>query len=131
MLWLCCTWMFTSNFPTMELSSFNSNKLCYSYAWSSSLNEGRTSFSTWLFPEKFWRFLLMFSIGFTLFSVHSLSTCILFLALFCLFHQAQTLSQNLVLLYLLLKTLTSTIKTGLITLMGLICLVNSATFFNL
>ena len=37
----------------------------YSYAWSRSLCEGRTSFYLGLISRKLWRFLLMFSSGFT------------------------------------------------------------------
>ena len=45
----------------------------YSYAWSHSLYEGRTSFCTGLVSRKLCRFLLMFSTGFV-----SLSVLILF-----------------------------------------------------
>ena len=36
------------------LSSFNSNRFCYSYAWSYSLCEGRTSLCTRLISRKLW-----------------------------------------------------------------------------
>ena len=53
------------------LSSFNSKGFYYSYAWSCSICEGRTSFCTRLISRKLcrFRFLLMFSTGFTSLSV--------------------------------------------------------------
>ena len=51
------------------LFSFNLKGFYYSYAWSRSLCEGRTSFCTGLISRKLCRFLLMFSTGFTSLSV--------------------------------------------------------------
>ena len=52
------------------LSSFNPKGFCYAYAWSCSLCERRPSFCTGLISSlKICGFLLMFSTGFTLFSV--------------------------------------------------------------
>ena len=50
-------------------SSFNPKGFCYSYAWSCSLCERRTSFFMGLILRKLCGFLLMFSTGFTSFSV--------------------------------------------------------------
>ena len=44
-------------------------KNCYSYAWFHSLSEGRASLCMGLISRKICRFLLMFSTGFTSFSV--------------------------------------------------------------
>ena len=52
-----------------RFSSFNPKGFYYSYAWSCSLWEGRTSFCTRLFFRKLYRFLLMFFTGFTSFSI--------------------------------------------------------------
>ena len=52
-----------------KLSTFNSKGFWYSYAWSRSLCERRTSFCTGLNSRKLCRFLLMFSTGFTSLSV--------------------------------------------------------------
>ena len=51
------------------LSSFNPKGFYYSYAWSCSLCEGRTSFCTGRIFRKLCRFLLTFSTGFTSLSV--------------------------------------------------------------
>ena len=50
-------------------SSFNPKRLYYSYAWSCSLCERKTSFCTGLISRKLCRFLFMFSTGFTSLSV--------------------------------------------------------------
>ena len=52
-----------------RLSSFNLKGFWYSYAWSSSLCERRTSFCTGLISTKLCRFLFMFSTSFTSLSV--------------------------------------------------------------
>ena len=62
------------------LFSVNPKILYYSYAWSCSLCEGRTSFCTGLISRKLCRFLLMFSTGFT-----SLIVLLLFLLSFTFF----------------------------------------------
>ena len=49
---------------SVRLSSFNPKGFQYSYAWSHSLCERRTSFCTRLTSRKLCRFLLMFSTGF-------------------------------------------------------------------
>ena len=51
------------------LSSFNPKRFCYSYAWSCSLCERRTSFCMGLISRKLCRFLFVFSTGFTSLSV--------------------------------------------------------------
>ena len=63
--WLNWFWQFLCD----RLSSFNPKGFQYSYAWSHSLCEGRTSFWMGVISRKLCRFLLMFSTGFTLFSV--------------------------------------------------------------
>ena len=63
--WLNWFWQFLSE----RLSSFNSKRFWYSYAWSRSLCERRTSFCTGLISRKLCRFLFMFSTGFTSLSV--------------------------------------------------------------
>ena len=66
------TWMtqlILEIFLCERLSSFNSEGFWYSYAWSHSLCETRTSFCTGLISGKLCRFLFMFSIGFTSLSV--------------------------------------------------------------
>ena len=63
--WLNWFWHFLCE----GLSSRNPKGLYYSYAWSCSLCEGRTSFSTGVIFGKLCRFLLMFSTGFTPLSV--------------------------------------------------------------
>ena len=73
------------SWPCEGLSSFNRKGFCYSYAWSCSLCEGRTSFCTGFISRKLCRFLL-FLIGFTSLSVllfflyqsPSLSLCTVF-----------------------------------------------------
>ena len=52
-----------------RLSSPNSKRFWYSYAWSRSLCEGRTSFYTRPISRKFCKFLFMFSAGFTLLNI--------------------------------------------------------------
>ena len=68
--WLNWFWQFLCE----GLSSFNPKGLNYSYAWSRSLCEGKTSFCTGFISKKLCKFLLMFFIGFT-----SLSVLLLFL----------------------------------------------------
>ena len=53
------------------LSSFNPKGFCYSYSWSCGICEGKTSFCTRLISRKLcrFRFLLVFSAGFTSLSV--------------------------------------------------------------
>ena len=51
------------------LLSFNPKGFFYSNTWSCSLCEGRTSFCTWFLSRKLCGFLLMFSTGFTSFSI--------------------------------------------------------------
>ena len=58
---------------SVRLSSFNPIGFCYSYAWSSSLYEGRSSFCMRLISRKLYKFLLIFLTGFT-----SLSALLLF-----------------------------------------------------
>ena len=94
-----------------RLSSFNLKGFQYSYAWSCSLCNRRTSFCTGLISRKICRFLLMFSTGFTplivfLFSSidYLLHLCVQFLILF---HVTQMrLFQSAHLLFLSLETLT-------------------------
>ena len=57
--WLDWFWQFLCE----GLSSFSPERFYYSYAWSSSLCERRTSFCIWLIPRKSCRFL-MFSTSF-------------------------------------------------------------------
>ena len=54
---------------SVKLSSFNPKGFYYSYAWSCSLCEGRTSFCMRLISRKLCRLLLMFLTGFTSLSV--------------------------------------------------------------
>ena len=63
--WLSWFWQFLSE----RLSSFNPKGFYYSYAWSCSLCQGRTSFCTGFISRKLCRFIRMFSTGFTSFSV--------------------------------------------------------------
>ena len=63
--WLNWFWQFLCE----RFSSFNPKRFFYSYAWSCSLCERRTSFSTGLFSRKLCRFMLLFSTGFTSLSV--------------------------------------------------------------
>ena len=63
--WLNWFWQFLCE----RLSSFNPKGFQYSYAWSHSLYEGRTSFWIGVISRKLCRFLLMFSTGFTLLSI--------------------------------------------------------------
>ena len=63
--WLKWFWQFLCE----RLSSFNPTVFYYSYAWSHSLCERRTFFCTGLISRKLCRLLLIFSTGFTSFSV--------------------------------------------------------------
>ena len=63
--WFNWFWQFLCE----RFSSFNPKRFFYSYAWSCSLCERRTSFSTWLFSRKLCRFMLIFLTGFTSLSV--------------------------------------------------------------
>ena len=63
----CLNWFW--QFICDWLSSCNPRRFCHVYAWSCSLCEGRTSFCTGPISRKLSRFLLMFSTGFTWFSV--------------------------------------------------------------
>ena len=82
----------TVNFPTRIpgcdsnniLPSFDLKEFCYSYAWSCSLCERRTSFCTGLISRKICIFLFMFSTGFNSFSL--LLVCTLFITFFVLMH---------------------------------------------
>ena len=82
----------TVNFPTRIpgcdsnniLPSFDLKEFCYSYAWSCSLCERRTSFCTGLISRKICIFLVMFSTGFNSFSL--LLVCTLFITFFVLMH---------------------------------------------
>ena len=101
------------------LSSFNLEGLYYSYVWSCSLCEGRSSFCRGLIFRKLCKFLLVFSTGFS-----SLSVLLLFSSmdhLFCLYAQFLILfhlslmkfSRSVhLLMYFSLQTLTSIIRTG-------------------
>ena len=70
----------SGNFFCDRLSSFNPKGFQYSYAFSCSLCEGRTSLCTGLISRKLCSFLLMFSTGFT-----SLGVLLLFLLLITFF----------------------------------------------
>ena len=82
----------TVNFPTRIpgcdsnniLPSFDLKEFCYSYAWSCSLYERRTSFCTGLISRKICIFLVMFSTGFNSFSL--LLVCTLFITFFVSMH---------------------------------------------
>ena len=63
--WLNWFWQFLCE----RLSSFNLKGFWYSYAWSCSLCEKRTSFCMGLISGKLCRFLFIFSTGFTWLSV--------------------------------------------------------------
>ena len=76
--WLNWFWHFLCE----GLSSRNPKGLYYSYAWSCSLCEGRTCFSTGVIFGKLCRFLLMFSTGFTPLSVLFLFPLLITLFLF-------------------------------------------------
>ena len=117
------------------LSSFNLKEFCYSYAWSCSLCEGRTSFCTGLIFRKLWRFLHMCSTGFTSLSVllliPLLVTFFVFMqGLFCLTWMMFSQSTHL-LMCLSLETLRFIIGTGKPILVEMIDLVNSVKFFKL
>ena len=70
-LYMRQTWMtqLTQAICREGLSSFNPKGFCYSYAWSCSLCEGRTSFCTGLISRKLCGFLFIFSVSFTSFGV--------------------------------------------------------------
>ena len=57
--WLNWFWQFLGD----GLSSFNLKRFCYSYPWSYSLCEGKTSFCTGLIYRKLCGFLLMYLTG--------------------------------------------------------------------
>ena len=57
--WLNWFWQFLYE----GISFFNLKRFYYSYVWSCSLYERRTSFCTGLISRKLWGFLLTFSIG--------------------------------------------------------------------
>ena len=59
--WLNWFWQFLC----VGLSSFTLKECYYSYAWSSSLREGKTAFCTGLTSRKFCNLLFAFSTGFT------------------------------------------------------------------
>ena len=70
--WHCCSmwdklgWLnWFSQFLCERLTSFNPKGFWYSYGWSRSLCERRTSFCAGLICRILWRFLFMFSTGFT------------------------------------------------------------------
>ena len=63
--WLNWFWQFLC----YRLSFFNLKGLYYSFVWSCSLCEERTSFGMGLISRNLCRFLLMFSTGFTSFSI--------------------------------------------------------------
>ena len=71
--WMAQLILAISLFLCERLSSFNMKGFQYSYAWSRSLCEIKTSFCMGLFSRKHCKFLLMFSTGFT-----SLSALLLF-----------------------------------------------------
>ena len=112
--WLNWFWQFLCE----GLSSFNLKRFYFSYAWSCSLCERRTSFCTGRISRKLCRFLLMFSTGFT-----SLSILILFplSVIFVVMHGFWFYSSSKIddafwsthlLMCLPLKTLMSIIRTG-------------------
>ena len=71
--WLNMFWQFLCQ----KVSSLNPKRFCHWYVWSCSLCEGRTSICKGLISRKLCVLLLMFSTGFTLFSIlllFSLST---------------------------------------------------------
>ena len=113
------------------LSSFNHKGFYYSYAWSRSLCERRTSFCTGLISRKLCRFLLMYSTGFISLSVlllfssinHLLHLHARFLILFYL--TQMRFSQYTHLLFLSLETSTTITRTGLPNLVEQMDLVNS------
>ena len=63
----CLNWSW--QFLCKGLSSFNPEAFYYSYTWSCSFCEGRTSFCTGLSSRKLFKFLLMSLISFTSISV--------------------------------------------------------------
>ena len=104
------------------LSSFSPKAFCYSYAWSCSLCEGRTSFCTVLISTKLYEIFFVFSTGFTSFSVLFLFRLSITFSSLCTVFDAISTHQ---LICLCLKTLTPIIRTNQHILMDLIELVNS------
>ena len=86
--WLNWFWHFLCE----GLSSCNPKGLYYSYAWSCSLCEGRTSFSTGVIFGKLCKFLLMFSTGFTPLSV--LFLFLLLITFFVFVYRFYSISSN-------------------------------------
>ena len=85
--WLNWFWQFLCE------GKFNPKGSYYSYAWSCSLCEGRTSFCTELISRKLSRFLLVFTTGFT-----SLSVLLLFplsISFFVFMHGFDSISSNI------------------------------------
>ena len=120
--------IFSDNFFEM-LSSFNPEGFQYSYAWSPSLCEGRTSFCTELISKKLCRFnylcfppALLHSVSYFFFN-HFPRLCARFLILFHLTQMRFSQSTHLQ-MCLFLETLTSIIRTGLPILVELTDLVN-------
>ena len=86
--WLNWFWQFLCE----GLSFFNLKKFYYSYAWSCSLCEGRTSSFMGVISGKLWVFWLMISTGFSSLSVlllFSLSIIFIFMQFLVLFHLTQ------------------------------------------
>ena len=75
------------------LLSFNPKGFFYSNTWSCSLCEGRTSFCTWFLSRKLCGFLLMFSTGFTSFSI--LLPFPLIITLFVFMHRFDAILSNM------------------------------------
>ena len=118
-----------------EVIFFNSKGFWHSYAWSRSFCEKRTSCCKGLISRKLFRFLHMFSTGFTSLCLtsfssidHLLCLCARYLILFHLTWMRFSRSIHL-LVCLSLETLTSITGTGLLTLVELIDLVNSVIIF--
>ena len=111
------------------LSSFDPKRLCYSYAWSCSLWEGRNSFCTGLISRKLCEFLFMFSTDFTSFS--SINQFFhLYVRFLTLFHlKWMRFSRSLHLLCFSLEILISIIRAGWPILVELIDLGNSGIIF--
>ena len=122
--WLNWFWQFLCE----RLPSFNWKEFWYSYAWSHSFCERRTSFCMRHISKKLCRFLLMFwlallhsgSYFFILYN-HLLHLCAWFFILFHLTLPRFTQSTHLP-MFLSLETLTSIIRTGLPILLELITL---------
>ena len=75
LLYLRQTWMtqLILEISLWEVIFFNPKRFYYSYVWSCSLCEGRTSFYTGLISRKICKCLLNFSTGFTSLSISLLS----------------------------------------------------------